>query len=490
MRSMGKLMVLVMLGALAFLTGRYAGLKVRTQEQAVLAVTPDGACVYVDGRFAGCSRSGKALLSGIAAGRHLVRVVSQGYVSVHKVIDFGAKQPEPVALDRQPTACLEVISEPAGATVIVDGHVRGSTPLLLDGLPPGSSTVEVAKVNYRTHVRSMDLVAGRTGKVKVRLKHRQVQVYKARIRKDPGDIQAYNDLGELLYVIGRYQEAADAFVRGFVATGKYGSRDEPNRRNTGKLRREARGKHPDRTFQNAFFKAVVKSVSDGKVSPLLLNELKSIPANLYRKERIQALEKLVAGEPKNTLYRFTLMEQQLYYRDFGGFAAEVEKFIKLKSRSQSDFIRMWQILSNAYSRSRGRDRARIMALSKRVLKEADPVFKSGSHAGEYLHEQSRIAGLEGKKDLQKQYLEQALKTRAKGRLANSWRVELARLYLGDRKYGLARQHLEKAAKSRDRRDPSMQRARRMLRDLQRRERMEMKRREKELRKKKLKQQKK
>ena len=72
--------------------------------------------------------------------------------------------PEPVAS----TGTMRVTSDPAGATVVIDGATVGTTPY--EGqLSPGPHTVEVQKAGHAAQSRQVDVIAGDTAAVEMDL---------------------------------------------------------------------------------------------------------------------------------------------------------------------------------------------------------------------------------------------------------------------------------------------------------------------------------
>src|SRR5688500_1392184 len=67
------------------------------------------------------------------------------------------------------TGELSVVTEPAGATIFVDGKLAGSTPLNLKGLNAGEHRVRVAKTGYLEIVKVVTIGGGKPAVVKVNL---------------------------------------------------------------------------------------------------------------------------------------------------------------------------------------------------------------------------------------------------------------------------------------------------------------------------------
>src|SRR5262245_106449 len=69
----------------------------------------------------------------------------------------------------EPPGTLSIASEPAGATVYVDGQFVGQTPLDVHNLAPGDHRVRVVKDGFLENGRLVSVAAGKTGTLQVRL---------------------------------------------------------------------------------------------------------------------------------------------------------------------------------------------------------------------------------------------------------------------------------------------------------------------------------
>ena len=78
--------------------------------------------------------------------------------------------PKPKAAPTTGTA--DVLSTPPGADVSIDGKAFGQTPLTGLKLPPGARRVELALAGYETWTSTLDVVAGESGQVDVKLRER------------------------------------------------------------------------------------------------------------------------------------------------------------------------------------------------------------------------------------------------------------------------------------------------------------------------------
>ena len=64
---------------------------------------------------------------------------------------------------------MKVVSEPSNATVTMDDKILGTTPLTLQGLPPGSRTLRVSKVGHSTQAVETIVEPGQTASLSAKL---------------------------------------------------------------------------------------------------------------------------------------------------------------------------------------------------------------------------------------------------------------------------------------------------------------------------------
>ncbi len=112
------------------------------------------------------------LMDGVSKGKTPLLLTELGFGSYK--LDFKSPIHLPLTMqadlvDRKPvrvcaeltsnTATLVLDSKPAGADVLINGVVRGTTPVTLDDVVVGKADVKVAKVGYKPYARQMDLEA-------------------------------------------------------------------------------------------------------------------------------------------------------------------------------------------------------------------------------------------------------------------------------------------------------------------------------------------
>jgi TonB family protein len=136
---------------------------------------PVGARVLVDGRSRGrCPLE----LAELAFGSYEVRVEQPGYEPERRRVTLSAEAASAelrLALKQRAavtTGAADFVSTPAGAAVSVDGKPAGQTPLRGFKLQPGRRQVELVLDGHETWSSTLEVTAGETGRVEVRLRPR------------------------------------------------------------------------------------------------------------------------------------------------------------------------------------------------------------------------------------------------------------------------------------------------------------------------------
>lgn len=130
-------------------------------EKGILLVTsePEGCTVYIDGLAVGET---PRLVTTLAAGRkHRMELRKTGYQTRMAEIKFDGRRPlvkhERLLLD---SGEVSIVSDPAGANVVVDGIERGVTPLTVSGISRGRMRVRLSMAGYRDVMRELNVGAG------------------------------------------------------------------------------------------------------------------------------------------------------------------------------------------------------------------------------------------------------------------------------------------------------------------------------------------
>jgi hypothetical protein len=159
--------VLVLLGVMGWLLMRDSG---PNEDVGELVVTsrPEGAQVKIDGEPKGVT----PLTIRLDKGAHVLEV--QSGKSEPRVIPLmiqgGVQTSQYVELTgTAAVGGLEIVSQPAGARIVIDGQNRGTAPMTIRDLSPGDHTV-VLELRGRKVTQTVKIQAGSTSKLSVPIK--------------------------------------------------------------------------------------------------------------------------------------------------------------------------------------------------------------------------------------------------------------------------------------------------------------------------------
>lgn len=130
---------------------------------------PTGADVTCNGVSLGAT---PLLVTTLASGRaHSLELSLNGYQTKRIDVQTDGRHPlvrtETLALD---SGMVDCTTEPAGATVLVNGVERGVTPIRLSNIPKGVATVVFRLAGYKDETRELRLVPGDSQTLSVQLK--------------------------------------------------------------------------------------------------------------------------------------------------------------------------------------------------------------------------------------------------------------------------------------------------------------------------------
>jgi eukaryotic-like serine/threonine-protein kinase len=209
-------LALLALWAFIFLAGRRSGdglnlpLDLPDAEPAAAAggspvfrieTVPPGAVVWVDDRQLGPA---PRAVPDMAPGRHTVRVAAAGYAPAELSLELlEGTTPPPLRFVMEPiTGRLDVDSEPAEATVKVDGQAVGRTPLAAFEVGPGRHEVRFEKKGFLPGVQRVDVRAGETLKVAARLQVDDTRVSRPAPAAEPTPPTTWVAEGDLVEMDG------------------------------------------------------------------------------------------------------------------------------------------------------------------------------------------------------------------------------------------------------------------------------------------------
>jgi hypothetical protein len=186
--------------------------------QITVTSDPPGAAVWVDGDLRGPAPQTLEVPRGDAG--LALRVVLPGYADGEAVLRRGALPADGrlvMKLVARRSHTLQCLSRPAGAEVLLDGEVRGQTPLTIVGVDSDSCELLFRAPARESVSRTVEL-SGSTDPVvvEVTLKSLGEGYYLARIREAPEALPNYVDLAHLYALEKRFDAAAQVLEKGAI----------------------------------------------------------------------------------------------------------------------------------------------------------------------------------------------------------------------------------------------------------------------------------
>lgn len=132
---------------------------VMTKQTGYLALSAnvDGAAVYADKTLVGYTPLSSALT--LDAGKHDILVTKENYYDERRQVTIEQGKTETCAVKLSPViSSVEITSEPAGASVLIDGNPAGVTPLSVDKLTLGSHVLELVLDGYEKKTDFLSVV--------------------------------------------------------------------------------------------------------------------------------------------------------------------------------------------------------------------------------------------------------------------------------------------------------------------------------------------
>lgn len=120
---------------------------------------PPGATIVVDGEAKG--ETPRLIVDLSAREPHALKLRKAGYLDQALTVKFNGREPrvvdEKLVTD---SGAINIISEPSGADVMVNGIARGKTPVLVSGVSKGRATVKFTLPGFGEEVRELAMRAG------------------------------------------------------------------------------------------------------------------------------------------------------------------------------------------------------------------------------------------------------------------------------------------------------------------------------------------
>ncbi|MHC4916100.1 MAG: PEGA domain-containing protein [Planctomycetota bacterium] len=178
-----------------------------------ISTNPPGCGLHLDGRYVGFS---PVVVSGVAQGNHFVRAEREGYVSrtVRAAVFRGPRQTVSVELRPQPVCRLELTSDPPGATVMLDGGERGTTPLVLENVRPGDHRLVLRRARHEPWSRSVKLEPGGSLSLRAEMEDSFLKFLDGAVASDPRNMSHRAERLHYMMTIKEFEDAGAAFFDG------------------------------------------------------------------------------------------------------------------------------------------------------------------------------------------------------------------------------------------------------------------------------------
>lgn len=160
--------------------------------------SPTGANVYIDGQFHGTtpSQAGSYLSQDVIAGKHIVSVQLDGYVTYSTTVQVVSGERKSVVANLnqdRPDGSIQVRTSPDGATVVLDGIDLRTSPVTFANVNAGTHTIIASRDGYQSVSKSVQVNAGQTAQVDITLNPIGPSYGSARIQSVPSSADVYID---------------------------------------------------------------------------------------------------------------------------------------------------------------------------------------------------------------------------------------------------------------------------------------------------------
>ncbi|MCK4731421.1 MAG: PEGA domain-containing protein, partial [Methanophagales archaeon] len=109
-------------------------------------------------------------ITGASAGSHTIKLSKSGYNDYTRTTSVIAGETKRINLNlRQATGSISVTSSPSGASVYLDGSLKGKTPKTITGVSAGSHTIKLSESGYIDYTRTTSVKAGETKQIYAKL---------------------------------------------------------------------------------------------------------------------------------------------------------------------------------------------------------------------------------------------------------------------------------------------------------------------------------
>jgi hypothetical protein len=146
----------------------------------LVAADVSGAAIYIDGEPRG---STPTVVDNVPAGVHQIEVRADGFETQRQTVEIRAGERARVEVqlrpDTPPGGTLVVVTQPRGASVVLDGEALGAGPVTREGVPAGEHILEVTMTGFEPVTQPVTIEGGQ---------RRAVQIVMEAVAQAPGSI--------------------------------------------------------------------------------------------------------------------------------------------------------------------------------------------------------------------------------------------------------------------------------------------------------------
>ncbi|MBP7683455.1 MAG: PEGA domain-containing protein, partial [Deltaproteobacteria bacterium] len=134
----------------------------------LVAADISGAAIYIDGDPRG---STPTVVDNVTAGVHQIEVRAEGFQTQSQQVEIRAGERARVEVqlrpDVPPGGTLVVVTQPRGASVVLDGEALGAGPVTREGITPGEHILEVSMTGFQPISQPVTIEAGQRRAVNI-----------------------------------------------------------------------------------------------------------------------------------------------------------------------------------------------------------------------------------------------------------------------------------------------------------------------------------
>ena len=173
---------------------------------------PAGANVFVDHQFIG-STPGKFQVS--SPGTHLVRMVRKGHLLWSQPVKLRNRGKVRARLEAIKNLTLTVSTIPPGAAVHLDNQFKGSSPLSIRKLSPGSHELRIEKESFLPVKQQLQLPPGSDERINIKLISKSEEFYRKALKANPNNVSYLTELAHVYILRNEFERAKKQLLEAY-----------------------------------------------------------------------------------------------------------------------------------------------------------------------------------------------------------------------------------------------------------------------------------